>query len=488
VSFLDSFAEDKGYCPSTFLVQLLDNNLNHVNKNGKEIGILKILNDGAGWRADVVNNIIKEHNETKATQKIDMTNIDVFEFPDVEQLNGNKTEYKNCFNIRICFNSIMNFKELKLRGNDIYNSLEDGGLFIAANVEGMDPALLDTLAAILRDDYKMHILSLDEEICNDTSGLRHYVLIARKGSGNEIATPSIPVTIPKVPAHYNCHQPLGNRGVVYCITLLNEKTEPPMGYHYYGSTCREGQSCEIVGLRRYRQHKAALETNTHKNRRMQELYNSGHKISFKIEKSFDKLAEQSCAGLALTTLTEEQEWLDRYFGEIECINSSKIACALSRDLCVKGGHASCRSQGWQHAMRNTDSFEDFLKTKNYDLLKTKLEENVVSIFKPGGLRNHRFTTVDLMHLSIHHSNSSEIIDDVENIIIQYYNEIVFPNVVKKLASKRSRDDSDSGDSDDSNNNRKKPKPSRKRPSSENDHGDDGQPKKKKMMGSPKRRR
>ena len=182
----------------------------------------------------------------------------------------------------------------------------------------------------------------------------------------------------------------------------------------------------------------------------------------------------------MTTLTEEQEWLDRYFGEIECINVSKIACALSRDLCVKGGHASCRSQGWQHAMRNTESFEDFLKKKNDDLLKTRLEENVVSIFQPGVLRNHQFTTVDLMHLSIHHSNSSEIIDDVENIVIQYYKEIVFPNKVKKPASKRSRDDSDSGDSDDSNNNRKKPKPSRKRHSSENDHGDDGQPKKKRM--------
>ena len=82
VSFLDRFAEDTGYCPSTFLVKLLDNNLNHVNNNGKEIDRLKVLNDGAGWRAGFVNNIIKKHNETKAT-KIDMTNIDVFEFPGV---------------------------------------------------------------------------------------------------------------------------------------------------------------------------------------------------------------------------------------------------------------------------------------------------------------------------------------------------------------------------------------------------------------------
>ena len=424
-----------------------------------------------------------------------MTNIDVFKFPGVKQLNGNETEYNTCFNIRICFNSIMNYKELQKRGNDICHSLEEGGLFIAANVEGMDPALLDTLAAMLRDNCKMHILSLDEEICNDESGLRHYVLIARKESGNEIGTSSIPVTIPEVPAHYNCHQPLGNQGVVYCITLLDEGTEPPMKYYYYGSTCREGKSYESVGSRRYREHMAALKTKTHKNKRMQEMYNRGYVISFEIKKSFEKAPEQSCADLALTTLTEEQWWLDKYFGTSECINDSKIACALSRELCVKGGHASCRSQGWQHAMRNTESFEDFLKKKNYDLLKTKVEETLVSIFQPGipgGLGNIQLTAVDLMHLVSHHSNSSEIIDYVEAIIIQYYNEIVFPNNLKKPASKRDSGDSDSGDSDDFPNDRKKstsvkrpskrmkkPKPSRKLPSSQNDDRYDEQPKKKK---------
>ena len=129
-------------------------------------------------------------------------------------------------------------------------------------------------------------------------------------------------------------------------------------------------------------------------------------------------------------------------------------------------------------------------------MKTKLKETLVSIFQPGipgVLRNIQLMTVDLMHLVIHHSISSEIIDHVEAIIIQYYNEIVFPNNVKKPASKRDSGDSDSGDSDDFLNDRKKstsvkrpskrmkkPKPSRKLPSSQNDDRYDELPKKKRM--------
>ena len=122
-SYLDRFANETGYCPSSFLVKLLAKHVDHMdmNKNDKEMVTLEILNDGAGWRANTVNDLIKSDNMLNSLD-INMTHIDVLEFLGVTQRNGNQTLYKEQFNIRICMNSIMNEEELILRGADINSS------------------------------------------------------------------------------------------------------------------------------------------------------------------------------------------------------------------------------------------------------------------------------------------------------------------------------------------------------------------------------
>lgn len=75
-----------------------------------------------------------------------------------------------------------------------------------------------------------------------------------------------------------------------------------------------GRTCDFKS--RWRMHLAALINNRHKNKRMQEKFNTNHIFSPEVLEIIPTLGEQ---------VTAEQKWLDNFWGQIGCVNLSRCA-------------------------------------------------------------------------------------------------------------------------------------------------------------------
>jgi hypothetical protein len=314
--FLDAYGRDYSYDSSAAAAQLVDKYGCLVTSSSTA---LRVLNDGAGWRAADLSRALPQHILTHidvviygSAANLPSTSTTPETTSRVQIISGTNTSSLGVgvFDVRLIVNSIYHWKTLKERVEDVVLSLRIGGIVMMASVEGSNSAIGIKFANLLRAGG-MRIVAFSENML---------LSVAVKTADRTHLH-----VLPTLPPQYAPLTVDAEVGITYTL-----------GQHYHGSSTRA--AANQLKKTRFNEHLLELKSKRHENPRLQswydEKYAEDNDFDFstefinKLRDTFERKMMQSPSSFVMAVLDAEQALID---GDDQRFNVRMVAGTRSRD-------------------------------------------------------------------------------------------------------------------------------------------------------------